>query len=145
VLKYRNCDATLVCKVTDDRQCITFQTSEASDLRLVEKLSLWVATDAAAAATASTAVSAETAEAERERKRVRAEENARKRAEKSSTKSVSGLEKGAGKTLAARRRGEAKRSKLAVKWAARQERKLLKAATSAVAAASGKTAVGDSK
>lgn len=145
VVKYRHSDAALSVRVTDDDRCIKFVTSEAADLRLVEKLQAWFATEAVsgAGAAAATPASAEEAATAIERKRRRNAELARSRAAKASlSKSPSSLEGSAGKTLTALKREQAKRAKKAASWARRQERKLLRTAASVSAAAAGGAGAG---
>ena len=40
VVKYRHCDGVVVFKVTTDVQCVSFASSEASDLKKLEQMSL---------------------------------------------------------------------------------------------------------
>ncbi|XP_064403441.1 signal recognition particle 9 kDa protein-like [Halichondria panicea] len=39
VVKYRHCDGTLVCKMTDDKVCLKYQTDQLQDVKKLEKLS----------------------------------------------------------------------------------------------------------
>jgi hypothetical protein len=149
VVKYRNKDGRLSAKATDDHKTVKFDTNQQEHLRLVDKLSLWCAQEVLSSSTPAAASSgsaakggstapakdAEALKAEIERKKKRNEEYARKRRATANSKS---LEKDGDKTLGQRKREQAKRDKKAKKWAARQERKLLRTASAVAAAGAGK-------
>lgn len=127
-MKYRHCDGTLTVKASDNAKIVSFKTSSAADLKLADRLSVWVATTVTGV---EKSPEGRATPELREKRKVRAATLGKLRSERKSTR-VESLD---GKTLGAIRHQQKVAAKRAKKWERRQDRKLMSAAKGASAGA----------